>query len=309
MALWKVIVKKGGNVNGMKLEAGMSVEVSTKSTSDPIKYGDGMDAIADAFSSKYGFDCRKFRSINMQYQLESKNLSLQMSLNQQLSELYASKFEGLNRIFSELQEQQIDDYSWPLLLHVWEEEYNNAPIKLMVIGQETNGWNAPIDTCDDIEKSMESYKKFNLGKDYPNSNFWPWVYEINRLLGNSDTNCFVWNNILKFGKECDKGRPVQDVTDRENNYFNVIANEINILTPDVCLFLTGPYYDNDIKAKFDDAEFIEFDDYPIRVVAQIKSKYLPEHSYRTYHPGYGNRYSEWYHKVFESIVERINSNK
>ena len=91
MALWKVIVKKGGNVNGMKLEAGMSVEVSTKSTSDPIKYGDGMDAIADAFSSKYGFDSRKFRSINMQYQLES--LSLQMSLNQQLSELYASKFE------------------------------------------------------------------------------------------------------------------------------------------------------------------------------------------------------------------------
>ena len=72
MALWKVIVKKGGNVNGMKLEAGMSEEVSTKSTSDPIKYGDGMDAIADAFSSKYGFDSRKFRSINMQYQLESK---------------------------------------------------------------------------------------------------------------------------------------------------------------------------------------------------------------------------------------------
>ena len=54
---------------------------------------------------------------------------------------------------------------------------------------------------------------------------------------------------------------------------------------------------------------IEFDDYPIREVAQIKSKYLPEHSYRTYHPGYGNRYSEGYHKVFESIVERINSNK
>lgn len=101
MALWKVIVKKGGNVNGMKLEAGMSVEVSTKSSSDPIKYGDGMDAIADAFSSKYGFDCRKFRSINMQYQLESKEiLSLQMSLNQQLSELYASKFEGLNRIIA-----------------------------------------------------------------------------------------------------------------------------------------------------------------------------------------------------------------
>lgn len=72
MTLWRVAIKKSGNVNGLKLEAGMSVEISTTSTSDPIKYGDGMEAIADAFSSKYGFDRRKFRSINMQYQLESK---------------------------------------------------------------------------------------------------------------------------------------------------------------------------------------------------------------------------------------------
>lgn len=74
MALWKVTVKKGGNANGLKLEAGMSVEISTNSGSDPIRYGDGMDAIAKAFSSKYGFDSRKFRCINMQYNLESKKI-------------------------------------------------------------------------------------------------------------------------------------------------------------------------------------------------------------------------------------------
>lgn len=74
MAIWKVTVKKGGNVNGLRLEAGMSVEISTNSTTDPIRYGDGMLAIADAFSEKYGFDARKFSSMNMQYQLESKKI-------------------------------------------------------------------------------------------------------------------------------------------------------------------------------------------------------------------------------------------
>ena len=52
----------------------MSVEISTNSTSDPIRYGDGMEAIAEAFSKKYGFDSRKFRSMNMQYQLESRRI-------------------------------------------------------------------------------------------------------------------------------------------------------------------------------------------------------------------------------------------
>lgn len=74
MALWRVTVKKCGNANGLELETGMSVEVSVKTSSDPLKFGDGMDAISDAFSSKYGFDSRKFRSISMQYYLESKKI-------------------------------------------------------------------------------------------------------------------------------------------------------------------------------------------------------------------------------------------
>lgn len=74
MAIWKVTVKKGGNVNGLVLEAGMSVEVSLKSSMDPIRFGDGMMAIAEAFNEKYGFDVRKFRGMNMQYQLESRKL-------------------------------------------------------------------------------------------------------------------------------------------------------------------------------------------------------------------------------------------
>ncbi len=75
MALWKVTIKKGGSINGLRLEAGMSVEVSVKTSSDPLKFGDRMDAITLAFSSKYGFDSRKFRSMNMPSQLESRKIN------------------------------------------------------------------------------------------------------------------------------------------------------------------------------------------------------------------------------------------
>ena len=38
---------------------------------------------------------------------------------------------------------------------------------------------------------------------------------------------------------------------------------------------------------------------------QLKSKNLPFHSYRTYHPGYGVRYSNWYTEVFDIISNAV----
>ena len=37
MALWKITVKTSGNVNGVRLEKGMSVECVTSSTSNPLQ--------------------------------------------------------------------------------------------------------------------------------------------------------------------------------------------------------------------------------------------------------------------------------
>ena len=143
---------------------------------------------------------------------------------------------------------------------------------------------------------MGVYEGFNLGRSY-NSTFWQWAHKINGMLGNPDANCFVWNNILKFGKDCSKGYPDRLVTNLENKYFNIIADEISILNPDVCIFLTGPSYDVEIESKFPDVEFINFGGYEdIKEVAQVKSKYLPMHSYRTYHPGY---------ELFETISNAV----
>lgn len=227
-----------------------------------------------------------------------------MTLNEQLERLYRSKMNGLQAMYSELNKADIKDYSWPLLLHVRKEEYVKAPVKLMVIGQEANGWGATLDHAEEIASSMAVYERFDMGRNY-NTTFWRWAHKINRQLGNPDTNCFVWNNILKFGRECEKGCPDSRVTQIENRYFNVIEDEISILRPDVCIFLTGHAYDGEIKSKFPDVELIEFNGYPLKEVAQVKSSNLPVHSYRTYHPGYGQRYTNWYSEVFEIIAKAI----
>lgn len=228
-----------------------------------------------------------------------------MAYNTELKRLYESKHEGLIEMFAKLNAEEAN-FAFPLMLHVWD-QYDNAPVKLMIVGQETNGWGSDIciESEDAIYRIQQIYENFNLGQKYTRTNFWPWLYEINRLFGNPNNNSFVWNNLLKFGKEDYKGRPTRNVTQAEAKFFNVLVDEIAILKPEVCIFLTGPNYDEDIKAKFEDAEFIKFGDYPMRQVAKIKSRSLPINTYRTYHPGFGNRNSEWYHIVFEAIVKDV----
>lgn len=120
-------------------------------------------------------------------------------LNKKLEQLYLSQTDNIFKMYKELNQLGMNSFSYPLLLHVWEEEYSKAPIKLMIIGQETNGWEAVLETPDNVISSMKIYEGFNLGRNY-NSTFWQWVHKINHMLGNPDINCFVWNNILKFRK-------------------------------------------------------------------------------------------------------------
>ena len=79
-------------------------------------------------------------------------------LNKELEKLYLSKTDGIFKMYKELNESGYDDFSYPLLLHVWEEEYSKAPVKLMIIGQETNGWGAKLETSDHVISSMQNYK-------------------------------------------------------------------------------------------------------------------------------------------------------
>ena len=56
MSLFKVtIMRHSGVINGVRLEQGMGVEVSTMS----VQNAEGKQRIADAFKDKYGIDLKK----------------------------------------------------------------------------------------------------------------------------------------------------------------------------------------------------------------------------------------------------------
>lgn len=213
-----------------------------------------------------------------------------------LKEVYEKHAEGLKTLYAELEKSNLyEGCSYPLLLSTWEGE----PMpKAMFFGQETNGWG----DSETIDGLMAGYRRFDLGKNYP-SLFWQYLWSMSNKLDLNGSHPFFWNNVNKFGKVDSKGRPKATVTELENRHFNVLAEELETVKPEVCVFFTGPNYDDDIRAKLPDVEFLPIDGYDIRWFARLKSKDLPENSFRTYHPGYGNREYDWYQGVMNKIAE------
>lgn len=224
-------------------------------------------------------------------------------INEQLFDLYHQYTEQLCKLYSDLDNKEISDYAGPLLPCCWEEKYLKSKFKLVIFGQETNGWCSQyVKSDDDIRKYIEVYRQFKLGKN--NSTlFWRYAHRFNFWLNGEDDLNFVWNNINKFGKNSGKGKPDQAVLADELCFYNIIREEIKILNPDVCLFLTGPDYDDYIKRKFTAVQFCRLSSFGSRQVAKLESVDLPINTYRTYHPGYGNRIFDLYNKILKAIVE------
>ena len=58
MPLFRVTVKNSVNCNGLRLEAGMSVDVLSQSFNDPL-HTNGGQSVADAFMRIYGIDLKR----------------------------------------------------------------------------------------------------------------------------------------------------------------------------------------------------------------------------------------------------------
>ena len=72
MPLFRITVKQMKNSNGVRLEPGMSIEISTSSFSNPLTTNGGQ-LVADAFMRVYGVDIKKAGALNMVY-LDVKQL-------------------------------------------------------------------------------------------------------------------------------------------------------------------------------------------------------------------------------------------
>ena len=192
-------------------------------------------------------------------------------------------------------------------------EYENSKRRVIIVGQENNGWIGPYQNFllgnndEMIHASLEEYQKFELEKSHATTFFQTFAeirYELN---GESAARKSVlWSNLLKFNQ----GRDPQMIrSDHLNDALAVqgetFQREIEIFEPEIIIFLTGPYYDEIIDRFYPGLKSHQFGNHSMNTVARLDHKDLPDNTYRTYHPNYlriqPSRTSHCLPTIFDSI--------
>jgi hypothetical protein len=174
------------------------------------------------------------------------------TIKQKFFNLYFKNWDKLINKIKEHNEEHNNSHEiqHPFLLSTtseWEKEWNQADIKLMIFGIQTNTWGIDNDvySSNDYKKSitdlMNIYEEFyfNGGNWEYGNHFWNYFYAIQELLKyhlNKKVSV-IWNNVFKI-----KNAPI----DAENT-FNVILDEIKIFKPNVIIQMG---YDNDAHNQF-----------------------------------------------------------
>lgn len=213
-------------------------------------------------------------------------------MNSELRALYASKWDKLTKHMQHIKDAEDCPIkpTNPLLLSIDEEEYRNADIRIMFYGQETNSWYDSFNP--NMQFTLKEYENFYLSgtamKGY-GGHFWNGINRFKKLFQKKYPDkklAFVWNNIIKIGNEArNANRPPAYTYKVEREYFSVIKEEIEILRPDVLLFLTGPNYDSILKDNFGNVEKSTVPGFKQRALVQVM-KHSNTNAFRTYHPRY-----------------------
>ncbi|MCM1032086.1 MAG: hypothetical protein NC410_11670 [Oscillibacter sp.] len=234
-----------------------------------------------------------------------------MEMNEQLKLLYASKWEAVCNAF---QPKTTTRPAYPFLLSTtrWENDqpgerwYTDADLRVMVFGQETNGWTGG---CDDfgtpplpvfnpdvtMEAVMGIYENFyatyyhSTGFTYNGTRYGSFHHGFNRFvtLMNASLSgkriAYLWNNIVKFGKAEGTGFCGEEIYDVQRQHFMVMAKEVEILKPNLILFLTGSY-DNRICDCWNGATFVPLSPFTTTEIAKVILPGVDIPAYRTNHP-------------------------
>ena len=239
-----------------------------------------------------------------------------MKLHEQLKALYASRWKELCDALQDVvcNEQTEVKPAYPFLLSLarWEggrpseSWYADANLKVMVFGQETNSWTgesddfgtppSPVFSPDiSMEAVMGIYEEFYATYyhdgtfNYNGPRYGTFHYGFNRFASLLNAAfpgkriAYVWNNLVKISKAQGKGFCGAEIYALERAQFPVIREELNILKPDLLLFLTGTY-DERIRDNWPDVQFSALPSYAENEVAKVISSEFTIPAYRTNHP-------------------------
>ena len=171
---------------------------------------------------------------------------------------------------------QYDGVSGPLLMAT-PYSYEQAKVRLMIIGQQTYGW--PSVTVG-LEELLRTYKEFDLGREYYSSPFWQASHQVFRSANpDGPERAFLWSNLVRVDQHCE--RPCAEVENAVSD-LGLLNRELHILEPDAAVFFTGPRYDDRLRRTFPGVRYHEL----AQDVERLEHQDLPVRSFRTYHPKY-----------------------
>lgn len=228
-----------------------------------------------------------------------------MNVNAELIKLYEPKWRHLLEVGSKITEPAPTD---PLVLCFDVTKFSAAHKRILICGQETWGWGVLGSTMEDC---MAEYKRFFVDAEffdgYGRSAFWKafrfFVSEFQNIYEGQRLQ-FIWQNISKIGRSDEVTGVTDEIRKLERECFSVFKEEIQILKPDIVLFLTGPDRDHDIQFHFPDVEFSQAGDDPnIKSRAWVSSSDLPFASLRLYHPNYYRAWTNQYKEYAVSLIK------
>lgn len=233
-------------------------------------------------------------------------------MNDKLLTLYSELWKPLcGKLEEIIKDDTIEDKPTnPLLLTIDDEEdFKQADIRIMFFGQETNSWNNFFN--EDLNSTLKVYEEFyNQGECWSyGGQFWNGIKRFCSILKNKYPDKkvrIVGNNIVKIGKFDHKGFPGDSIYNIERNYFPVIKQEIEIIKPNVLLFLSGPNYDSRIRDNFGEISFEPIGNFTEKQLAKVNLDFSPL-AFRTYHPNY--LWRNGIDDYFNAIVDEIDLEK
>ena len=141
---------------------------------------------------------------------------------------------------SDVRDSCSEPAAFPFLIEA-ERSYISASNRVMLCGQETQGWCNEYDTQTEpvsIEQVCKVYRDFVWNNGY-NSPYWGFIKALKENLPEAG---YVINNIVKIGRRYDPGCN-DDINEKARTHFPVNREEFRILNPNKIVFLTGPNYD------------------------------------------------------------------
>ena len=179
------------------------------------------------------------------------------------------------------------DLSQPQLMAI-PQSYLDSEFRLMIVGQESNGWGDPLwDASSDEGRALllNDYTGFNvaLGSRSHTTPFWQGAYRIRDLLNPAGpANGFLWSNLVPVSEKQGNGKfghPSDEVA-RTATALRLLQTEIEVARPDVIVFFSGVTHDHLIRSAFPEAQIVDLGE----GVAEIKGLPSGSVAYRCEHP-------------------------